>query len=251
MKKTKNPDTTLFITGGDILQGQLISNWYDGASTIELLNDLSLDAFVVGNHEFDWGIDVVTQYFDGSHSLQANFPLLGANVYEKSTNKLAPTFKPYTLIEKSGLKIAIIGTIGTGLESSIAYARIKDHKFIDPIERTSYFAQQARTQDGADIVLAINHGDDDWYNTSVANFTGDAKVDAIFNGHTHRYYTKDINNTPIIQSGANGSHVGHVTLNYSTIQGVYSYNHKNLNEAAEPRLRSEYASISQKNRYIL
>src|SRR5690606_22609607 len=57
-EKSKHKDTTLFITGGDILQGQLISNWYNGASTIELLNDMELDAFVVGNHEFDWGIDV-------------------------------------------------------------------------------------------------------------------------------------------------------------------------------------------------
>lgn len=245
-EKTKNDETTLFITGGDILQGQLISNWYDGASTIELLNDMDLDAFVVGNHELDWGMDVLTQYFDGSSNLQASFPLLGANVYDKSTNDLTAGFEPYTIIEKSGVKIAIIGTMGYGLESSIAYARVKDYEFIDPVERTRYFAEQARVVDGADIVIAVNHGDHDYYNNEVANFTGNQRVDAIFNGHTHRSYTRSINNKPVIQSGGNGSHVGHVTIHYSSNSGVYGVSARNLNSDNEPRLDVAHTGLQTK-----
>ncbi|OED59372.1 bifunctional metallophosphatase/5'-nucleotidase [Acholeplasma laidlawii] len=245
-EKNNNPDTTLFLAGGDILQGQLISNWYDGASTIELLNDMELDAFVAGNHEFDWGVDVLTQYFNGQNDLQANFPLLGANVYEKSSNEMVEGFEPYTIIEKSGVKIAVIGTVGYGLESSIAYARIKDYKFIDPVERVMYFAHKARTEDGADIVIAINHADDDGFNNSIANLKGDYKVDAIFNGHTHRYYTRTINNVPVMQSGANGSHVGHVTLNYDSKQGVYKFTQANLTQFTEERLNVEQSSIKFK-----
>src|SRR5690554_1975498 len=245
-EKNNNPDSTLFLAGGDILQGQLISNWYDGASTIELLNDMELDAFVAGNHEFDWGVDVLTQYFNGQSNLQANFPLLGANVYEKSSNEMVDGFEPYTIIEKSGIKVAVIGTVGFGLESSIAYARIKDYKFIDPVERVMYFAHKARTEDDADIVIAINHADDDGFNNSIANLKGDYKVDAIFNGHTHRYYTRTINNVPVMQSGANGSHVGHVTLNYDSKQGVYNFTQANLTQFTEERLNVEQSSIKIK-----
>lgn len=245
-EKNNNPDTTLFLAGGDILQGQLISNWYDGASTIELLNDMELDAFVAGNHEFDWGVDVLTQYFNGQNQLQANFPLLGANVYERSSNKLVDGFEPYTIIEKSGVKVAVIGTVGFGLESSIAYARIKDYKFIDPVERVMYYAHKARIEDDADIVIAINHADDDGFNNSIANLKGDYKVDAIFNGHTHRYYTRTINNVPVMQSGANGSHVGHVTLNYDSKQGVYNFTQANLTQFTEERLNVEQSSIKFK-----
>lgn len=245
-EKNNNPDSTLFLAGGDILQGQLISNWYDGASTIELLNDMELDAFVAGNHEFDWGVDVLTQYFNGQSNLQANFPLLGANVYEKSSNEMVDGFEPYTIIEKSGVKVAVIGTVGFGLESSIAYARIKDYKFIDPVERVMYFAHKARTEDDADIVIAINHADDDGFNNSIANLKGDYKVDAILNGHTHRYYTRTINNVPVMQSGANGSHVGHVTLNYDSKQGVYNFTQENLTQFTEERLNFEQSSIKSK-----
>jgi 2',3'-cyclic-nucleotide 2'-phosphodiesterase (5'-nucleotidase family) len=245
-EKEKNSETTLFLTGGDILQGQLISNWYDGASTMELLNDMQLDAFVVGNHEFDWGIDVVTQYFDGTNMLQANFPLLGANVYEKATNNLAPVFEPYTIIEKSGIKIAVIGTMGYGLESSIAYARVKDYEFKDPVALTGFYAEKARIEDGADIVIAINHADDDYYNNSVANFTGNKRVDAIFNGHTHRAYTRTTNNKPIMQSGGNGSHVGHLRLDYSSTQGITGFSMRNLNQQNEVRLNFSNEMLSEK-----
>lgn len=245
-EKNNNPDSTLFLAGGDILQGQLISNWYDGASTIELLNDMELDAFVAGNHEFDWGVDVLTQYFNGQSNLQANFPLLGANVYEKSSNEMVDGFEPYTIIEKSGVKVAVIGTVGFGLESSIAYARIKDYKFIDPVERVMYFAHKARTEDDADIVIAINHADDDGFNNSIANLKGDYKVDAILNGHTHRYYTRTINNVPVMQSGANGSHVGRVTLNYNSKEGVFNFNQVNLTQSTEARLNVEHPIIQSK-----
>lgn len=245
-EKEKKNETTIFLTGGDILQGQLISNWYDGASTMELLNDMQLDAFVVGNHEFDWGIDVVTQYFDGTNSLQANFPFLGANVYEKASNSLAPVFEPYTIIEKSGIKIAVIGTMGYGLESSIAYARVRDYEFKDPVVLTGLYAEKARLEDGADIVIAVNHADDDYFNNSVANFSGNKRVDAIFNGHTHRTYTRTSNNKPIMQSGGNGSHVGHLRLDYSSTQGITGYTMRNLNQQNEVRLSFVNQMIEEK-----
>ena len=245
-EKSRNYDTTLFVSGGDMLQGQLISNYYDGANVIEMFNDMDMDAFVVGNHEFDWGIDKVTQYFDGSHDTQANYPLLGANVYEKETNHLAHGFEPYIIVEKSGVKFAIIGLMGYGLESSIAYARVKDYKFVDPVERTSYYAKKARVEDGADIVIAVNHHQSNYYNRTVASFTGDEKVDVIFNGHTHQQYIDYIQGTPIIQSGANGQFVGKVNISYHTQNGILDISLQNLNTYYEPRLNSENQMLASK-----
>src|SRR5690606_15043436 len=157
-------------------------------STIDILNHMQLDAYVVGNHEFDWDFNVVTQYFNGEHALQANFPLLGANVYETTTNKRHADVEPYTIIAKAGIQIAVIGTIGYGLESSISYPRIQDYYFTDPIELTGYWAEYVRLEEGADIVVAINHQDANFYNNQVAAFTGNKRIDAIFNGHTHYAY---------------------------------------------------------------
>lgn len=245
-EKTSNPDTTVFLAGGDMLQGQIISNWYDGASVIDLLNTMQLDAFVVGNHEFDWGIDAVTQYFNGNNTMQANFPLLGANVYEKSSNQIASDFEPYTIIEKSGVKIGVIGTMGYGLESSISYMRVKDHMFVDPVERVSYWSNYLRTTKAVDMVLAINHQDHDYFNIQVAQLTGNQRVDAIFNGHTHQAYVRQSNGIPVIQTGANGSNLGKVSLTYDLNSGVTSNEAINLNESNDTRLNQEDAVLASK-----
>lgn len=245
-EKISKPEETLFLAGGDMLQGQIISNWYDGASVIEILNDMELDAFVIGNHEFDWGIDEVTKYFDGSFPLQANYPLLGANVYKKETNALEDGFEPYTIIEKQGVKIAVIGTMGYGLESSIAYARVKDHIFVDPVERVGYWAEHVRKELGAEIVIAINHMDSSQFNNQVAGFTGDKKVDMIFNGHTHQAYTQEVNGKPLLQTGAYGENLGNVLIHYQKGLGVTSFTMKNLNESNDARLRTEEESIQLK-----
>lgn len=250
-EKTNNPETTIFITGGDMLQGQYISNYYYGSNIIEILNDLSLDAFVIGNHEFDWGLDKVTQYFNGEHEVQANFPFLGANVIDLSTNEIAEDLKTYTIITKSNVKIAIIGTIGKGLESSIASERVSNYEFIDPIIETKYWSEVARSE-GADIVVAATHGaDEDNFNDAVRNFTGNSKVDIIFNGHSHRQYIYPSNRGGtlfhIMQTGSSGETVGRITLTYDpNDKKVINSQAKLLTASNENRLKSENPSIASK-----
>lgn len=249
-EKENNPDTTLFLSGGDMLQGQIISNWYDGASTIDLLNDMELDAFVIGNHEFDWGIDIVTGYFNGENDIQANFPFLGANVYAKDTDQLMDDIEPYTIIEKSGVKIAVIGLMGFGLESSISFTRVEDYYFIDPVERTGYWAEYVRVHEDADIVVAVIHHDSSFYNSQVAAFTGNKQVDAIFNGHTHQAYVRQTNTTHgvvhTIQSGGNGTGVGKITLTYDPNSGIVGSNAMILNKSNELRLNVEHPDLASK-----
>ena len=60
---------------------------------------------VLGNHEFDWGLDVVTGYFDGNtENGEASFPLLGANVFYQGTTNIVEHIDPYTIIERDGIQ---------------------------------------------------------------------------------------------------------------------------------------------------
>lgn len=224
--QAENPNGSLFITGGDMLQGALLSNYYQGASVIDMLNTMHLDAFVLGNHEFDWGLDVVLQYFDqdSDASVHANFPLLGANVIEKSTGERPVGIDPYAVIQKQGYKIGVIGTIGYGLEDTIAVSKVSDYEFTEPVESVEYYATYLRQIEDVDLVIAVCHDASDYYNNSLADFTGDARIDAIFNGHYHQDYlgliTRDGLNTFVMQSGANGNRVGYAT--FSFVDGVYA-----------------------------
>lgn len=204
-----NPLGSIFITGGDSFQGQLISNDNKGALMVEIFNELKLDAFVVGNHEFDWGIDEILKYFNPNYNgVKANFPILGANIKEQSTNRRPDFIDSHTIIERMGIKIGIIGVIGDGLESSISTLRVKDYYFSDAYQAVKEVSDQIRNE--VDVILVVNHSNNQYFNERVA---GIDKVAAVFNGHTHSLYTGYLNNKiPYIQSASNGRYVGRVSI---------------------------------------
>jgi 2',3'-cyclic-nucleotide 2'-phosphodiesterase (5'-nucleotidase family) len=239
LNERKTKDVT-FLAGGDILQGQIISNHYQGSSTIDILGQMGLDAFVVGNHEFDWGFDTVLQYFNGEHELQASFPLLGANLTLKSTGLLPNGVDPYTILYKNGKAIGVIGVIGYGLESSIDAELVKDYRFLDPIPIVKNWVTYLKETEYVDHIIVINHDDDDYFNSEVA-IEG---VDAIFNGHSHQEYTKTVKGKPVMQSGANGWYLGHLRLNYNVDKNAFSsFVMNNLTPYDDSRLNTSHPDI--------
>jgi len=248
-EKDKSPENTLFIGGGDLLQGTMISNYFYGESMMHLLDHMGMDAFVIGNHEFDWGLEVVTDFFNPNHEgYQVKFPLLGANVFIENTTIRPDFIEPYTVIQKGQIKVGIIGLMGFGLESSIATSRIEGYYFADPVLWTAHYARELRELHQVDIVIATIHGDSDFTNAGIGNLSGDARVDAVFNGHRHQVdisnYQRAGLNMPIIQSGANGTHVGKLTLHINQKNQISSLTALNLNSSNEPRLRQAHPELT-------
>ena len=226
-KKEENPDNVIILAGGDILQGSALSNYYNGLSTINMMNEMYFDAFTLGNHEFDWGLETVTAYFDGEEENgEAVFPLLGANVFYEGTSENPEGVEPYTIIERNGVKIGIIGTMGYGLESSIATSKITGYEFAEPVAIIESYAYHLRTVENVDMVFVVSH-DGGNINDGVAALTGDYKVDAIFNAHSHSTYAQTDLGLPVLQSGGNGKYVGHIRFTF--IEGnLSSYFVENL-----------------------
>lgn len=229
--RTNNPDGVILLGGGDMFQGSALSNYYLGRSTLEIMNAMGFDAMVLGNHEFDWGIDVITNYFDGDTSNgEATFPLLGANVYYESTETMIEHLEPYTIIQRGDIKIGVIGTMGYGLESSIAQSKITGYVFASPVSIIEYYADYLRTEEDVDYVFVLSH-DSGNINSQVSQFTGNQKVDIIFNAHSHSRYVQTIGSTTIIQSSSNGKYVGNIRidLNSNTITANNVKTHSALN----------------------
>lgn len=250
-EKELNPDQALFIGGGDLLQGNILSNYYYGSSMIDMLNTMKLDAFVLGNHEFDWGLETIQKYKDqSSGEIQADFPILGANIFRKDTMELPDFVEPYTVIQKGNIKVGIIGLMGYGLEDSIATARIQDYMFDDPITWASYYAHYLRTEEDVDVVLAVVHGNSDQTNRGVAALTGDYRVDAIFNGHSHSRYTQIITragvDAPVLQSKANGEYVGQVILTIDSDKKVTDFQLTNLHPTRSSTEKTDYIKIESR-----
>ena len=251
-ERSKNPDTTLFIGGGDLLQGTLISNYFDGASTINALNGIGMDAFVLGNHEFDWGLNVVTKYRDPLFiEDQVDAPILGANIFLDGTTTRPEFVDPYTIVQKGNVKVGIIGVMGLGLESSIAVSKIQGYYFASPEYWATYYTEYLRTVEQVDIVLVVLHdnGISTGFNQTMSQLSGNQKVDAVFNGHSHSSYTGTISRTgstnmPYIQSSSNGKNLGRVRLTIDLEKNVTAASVTNLTASIDSRLNVSNAQIS-------
>lgn len=102
-------DHSILVDAGDATQGLPIASLSKGADIIRLMNVASYDVMVAGNHEFDFGIDVLKQ-----NVAAANFPILGANVYYNES----PLLQDQTIIEKAGYRIGFFGISTTQTASS-------------------------------------------------------------------------------------------------------------------------------------
>jgi len=133
--REENPGGVLFLDAGDMMQGTLISNYFDGASTIEAFNAMGVAAMAVGNHEFDWGQEVLQERYD-----QADFPFLGANVFFKKQEGNPDHghggrphwVKPYVVREVNGVNVGIIGVANPETPSITNPVNVDDLMFTDP-----------------------------------------------------------------------------------------------------------------------
>lgn len=193
MRETEN--NVIALANGDILQGTAISNYYQGKPLMEAMNYGNFDGFVIGNHEFDWGIEVIGQYKDRSYeNVEANYPILAANIVYEDTQEPLEFAKPYIIKETSGVKIGIIGLIGE-LMDSISASRVENIEFLDPVETVSNYSTYLRTEEAVDLVIVYIHNSSS-INYSLANLSGDSRIDAVFNGHTHTNEASSISRSP-------------------------------------------------------
>jgi len=213
-------DEYIKISNGDMFQGTLFSNTLYGLPGIEWMNYENFDCFVIGNHEFDWGIDKIAAYKDGNlenGELNEDCEILGCNIYLKSTNAMPDWLQAYSIEECNGYKVGVIGCIGEGLTSSIAASMVADYKFVDPVPLVKEYAKKLRTEDKCDVVIVSIHEYDQNTNSRLASLSGDSRIDAIVCGHSHtensEYMTRsDGYNVPIIQCRGYNSNVGSINI---------------------------------------
>lgn len=114
--KDENP---MYLNAGDNYQGTPWYSLWRWNVTSHFLNMLPADAMAIGNHEFDHGIDGLVPFLNTSKS-----PMLLANIDEKSSVTLRNLTRPMTILERSGLKIGVIGLIVKDVNVSINNLRI-------------------------------------------------------------------------------------------------------------------------------
>jgi 5'-nucleotidase / UDP-sugar diphosphatase len=181
------------VHAGDTLSPSLLSSFDQGAHMIDLFNDVGLDVFVPGNHEFDFGKDI---YFERMG--EARFPILAANL-KNSDGTLPHYHQERLLIEADGLKLALIGA---AYEDTASASRTGDLAFAPAIPAVLAGAKSARAA-GADLVIAIVHAGKA---TGAALMTTHA-VDLILSGHNHDLHIDFDGRTALVESEQDANYV--------------------------------------------
>lgn len=145
-EKASDPNV-LLLHAGDALSPSLLSGFDHGAHMVDLLNRLPLDAFVMGNHEFDFGPDNAKEQLG-----KAKFTIVNSNVTDQD-GKLFPGTVESKIIEVGGYKIGIFGLT---TPETVELATPGWAKF-GPVLPTSQAMAQKLRAEGADIVVALVH----------------------------------------------------------------------------------------------
>src|SRR5437773_8279492 len=168
---------SILIDVGDVYQGTDVSLRNKGELMINLFNHLKYDAWIVGNHEFDWGIETFTNALQRSAMpvLAANTVLDGkpAGASADSQHPFA-TIQPLIVKEIAGIKLAIIGVTTPGMPFWLGPDFTRGMELHNPVELVRRAIATAK-REGADTIVLSGHmglkmrtGGDDFANTVMA-----------------------------------------------------------------------------------
>ncbi|NEP82531.1 MAG: bifunctional metallophosphatase/5'-nucleotidase, partial [Okeania sp. SIO3B3] len=112
------------------------------------MNALKFDAATLGNHEFDYGTNVLSHWIS-----QLNFPIICANIHKSDDT---PAFKPYIIKNVDGVKIGILGLITPATPNWVPSENIAGLTFENLINTAQKYIPQMRN-DGADVITIVQH----------------------------------------------------------------------------------------------
>jgi 5'-nucleotidase/UDP-sugar diphosphatase len=216
----------LLVDSGDEMQGSLLSNLWQGEPTIAVYNAMGYDAATFGNHEFDWGQDVLT-----TRTGEANSPYVSANIVLNDTGDCntagwtSPAFAvPYTVLTVGTAPNQVtVGLIGVTTQETpyitVSWAT-EGLCFKDPKDSIVHYYDELKAQ--ADVIVVLSHlGVEDggygygfsvYGDKSLAQKLIDAgkPVPLIIGGHSHTDVTAPymIGSTMVVQAHYSGRKVG-------------------------------------------
>jgi len=213
---------SILIDVGDVYQGTDVSLRNKGELMIELFNHLKYDGWVIGNHEFDWGIEPFHEALQRSTMpvLAANTILEGKPAGEfPDANHPFAKIQPFILKEIAGIKLAVIGVTTPGMSFWLPREFTRGIDFRPPVEPVRRAIERAKSE-GADAIVLTGHmglkprsGGDDFANTVVALTSEFPDVAVFIAGHTHQAIPNRLTNGVLFtQADHFGIHVGRVDL---------------------------------------
>lgn len=156
MQRKKHGKNIILLDNGDILQGQPACYYYNYVETeqkniaAKIINYMGYDALTIGNHDVETGHKVYDKWIS-----ECECPVLGANVMDSITAK--PYLTPYTMTERDGIRIAVIGLITPAIPNWLAEDLWKGLYFEEMVKSAQYWMKHIKKHENADIIIGMFH----------------------------------------------------------------------------------------------
>ncbi|HSB12211.1 MAG TPA: 5'-nucleotidase C-terminal domain-containing protein [Blastocatellia bacterium] len=198
--RAKSPNT-LFLLSGDFISPSVASRLFKGKQMVAALNAAGLDIATLGNHEFDFGPDVLRERMK-----ESRFAYALANVLDKRTGKPFGGASRYIIRELAGVRVAIFGLLLA--ETASVSAPGRGVRFDDPIKVGKAVSRELRLK-GADVIIALTH----LPMREDKRLAAAADVDLIVGGHEHELLESIAGRTLITKMGSDARNLGRIDLN--------------------------------------
>ncbi|WP_058302982.1 bifunctional metallophosphatase/5'-nucleotidase [Gorillibacterium timonense] len=219
----------LLLDNGDFLQGTPLMYHYakfDRSGVhpaARALNALRYDAVVLGNHEFNYGLDLLDQAISDS-----NCPWLSATI-TRTTDGQPAYGQPYRIFTPvAGIRIAVLGITTPYIPNWEEPAHIEGLSFEDALEATARWVAHIRANENPDAVVVCYHGGferDPATGAPTEPLTGENQgyaicerlagdIDVLLTGHQHRLLAGEVNGVVIAQPGSAGQAMARVELEF-------------------------------------
>ena len=196
--RQENPNL-LLLDSGDTIQGTPLEYYHNKKNNqppdpmMLIMNTLNYDAMAVGNHEYNFGLQVLEKARS-----EAQFPWLSANTYDKGT--LKTHYRPYIIKEIAGIRIGVLGLTTPGIPNWDNPQNYEGLEFHEPLNEAKKWVPILLNKERVDLVIVAMHmGIEEDLNTGVLNpgqVTNENQalaiarqvpgVNIILMGHTHR-----------------------------------------------------------------
>ncbi|MCV2868749.1 thiosulfohydrolase SoxB [Defluviimonas sp. WL0002] len=199
--KAARPEAIL-LDGGDTWHGSMTSFLTKGQDMVDVMNALGVEA-MTSHWEWTYGSERVNEIVEG-----LPFPFLGANIFDVEWDE--PAFEPYTIFERGGVRIAVIGQAFPYMPIANPGWMFPEYSFGIREERMQEVVDEVRGQ-GVDLVVCLSHNGFDVDRKMIGRVKG---IDVILTGHTHDAVPEPVlvGDTILIASGSNGKFVSRVDL---------------------------------------
>ena len=225
-QKAGNPNTIL-VDSGDTIQGEPINYVRHRLRRdmvepdVAVMNALGHAAMALGNHEFDFGMEILREC-----EKQAKFPWISANAVNAADGQ--PAFRPFTKVKVGEVTVGILGLTTPWIPRWSEPESYKGLRFDDAVATARLWVPRLREKERVDLVIVSMHsglgslpGAEGDENAALRLADQVPGIDAILTGHTHRPIVTRHKGIPILQAHMHGLALGVLDLGLRREKGVW------------------------------